>query len=155
MIFLLYSLVWNIALIIWARYKVKLPAKQHIPLGGCLAGCIRRVQWKGNAIHRIMTCIGKDLEAHPVPTHHWEQGCHSLDQASSGPIQPDLDCLWAWGIHSFSGQLDNFFGQTEPFLCHQCHVIRTLHRVCFCFPCLWLLERYQGLPKKFGSLWVS
>ena len=33
-----------------------------------------------------------------------EQGHLQLDEVAQCPVQPDLECLWAWGIHHLSGQ---------------------------------------------------
>jgi len=51
--------------------------------------------------HR-MTWFGKDLKDHTVPTPFYGQGCPSLDQATRGSIQPGLENLQGWGIHSLS-----------------------------------------------------
>ena len=38
--------------------------------------------------------------SNPLP---WA-GCHPLDQAAQGPIQPGLEHLQGWGIHNHSRQ---------------------------------------------------
>ena len=58
--------------------------------------------------HR-MVWVGRDLKDHQTPNHCHRQGCHLLDQAAQGLIQPGLEHLQRWGIHSFSGQA----GQTH------------------------------------------
>jgi len=51
--------------------------------------------------------ISKIIQFHPP---YLGQGCpplnQVLDQVVQGPIQPDLDHLQGWGIHSIYGQLD-------------------------------------------------
>ena len=54
--------------------------------------------------HR-MAWDGRRLKAHSVPAPCHGHGCHTLDQAAQGPIQPSLEHLQGWGIHSFSGQI--------------------------------------------------
>jgi len=57
-----------------------------------------------------MAWVGKDLKDHqaPTPTRH-RQGHQPpyliSEQAAQGPLQPSLDHLQGWGIHSLSGQL--------------------------------------------------
>ena len=51
-----------------------------------------------------MAWVGKDHSAHPVPTPCYVQGRHSPDQAAQSHIQPGLECLQGWGIHSLLGQ---------------------------------------------------
>ena len=41
--------------------------------------------------YQRMAWVGKDLKAHPVPTHCCGQGCHPAAQAAQGPIQPGLE----------------------------------------------------------------
>ena len=55
---------------------------------------------------------GKDFKAHPVPIPCQGLGCHPLDQAAQGPIQPGSERLQGWGIHSISVQniYDMYFG---------------------------------------------
>jgi len=48
--------------------------------------------------------LGRDLKAHMVPTPCCRQGYHPPARAVQGPIQPGLEHLQGWGIHSFSGQ---------------------------------------------------
>jgi len=40
-----------------------------------------------------MALVGKDLKDHLVPTPCRGQGCHPLNQAAQGPIQPGLECF--------------------------------------------------------------
>ena len=51
-----------------------------------------------------MARIEKDLKAYPVPTHCYRQDCPPPAQAAQGLIQPGLEHLQGWGIHSFSRQ---------------------------------------------------
>ena len=51
-----------------------------------------------------MARIEKDLKAYPVPTHCYRQDCPPPAQAAQGLIQPGLEHLRGWGIHSCSGQ---------------------------------------------------
>jgi len=46
----------------------------------------------------------KDNNAHPVPTPCYVQGLQPPDQAAQSHIQPGLECLQGWGIHSLLGQ---------------------------------------------------
>jgi len=56
-----------------------------------------------------MAWVGRDLKDHEAPTPCHRQGLQPpylmLDQAAQGPIQPGLEHLQGWGIHSLSGQL--------------------------------------------------
>jgi len=51
-----------------------------------------------------MAWVEKDHNAHPVPTPHYVQGRQPPDQAAQSHIQPGLECLQGWGIHSLLGQ---------------------------------------------------
>ena len=53
--------------------------------------------------HR-MAWVEKDHNAHPVPTPCCVQGHQPADQAAHSHIQPGLECLHGWGIHSLLGQ---------------------------------------------------
>ena len=53
--------------------------------------------------HR-MAWVEKDHNAHPVPTPCCVQGRQRVDQAAQSHIQPGLECLQGWGIHSLPGQ---------------------------------------------------
>jgi len=54
--------------------------------------------------HR-MAWVGRDPKDYPVPTC-CRQSCHPpSDQAAQGPIQPGLEHIQGWSIHSFFGQL--------------------------------------------------
>jgi len=46
----------------------------------------------------------KDHNDHPVPTACCVQGRQPPDQAAQSHIQPGLECLQGWGIHSLLGQ---------------------------------------------------
>ena len=54
--------------------------------------------------HR-MAWVEKDHNAHLVPTLCCVQGSQPADQAAQSHIQPGLECLQGWGIHSLLGQL--------------------------------------------------
>ena len=51
-----------------------------------------------------MDGVEKDHNAHPVPTPCYVQGRQPADQAAQSHIQPGLECLQGWGIHSLLGQ---------------------------------------------------
>ena len=51
-----------------------------------------------------MAWVEKDCNAHPVPTPCYVQGHQPADQAAQSHIQPGLECLQGWGIHSLLGQ---------------------------------------------------
>jgi len=53
--------------------------------------------------HR-MAWVEKDHNAHPVPTPCYVQGRQPPGQAAQSHIQPGLECLQGWGIHSVLGQ---------------------------------------------------
>ena len=46
----------------------------------------------------------KDHSAHPVPTPCYVQGRQPAAQAAQSHIQPGLECLQGWGIHSLLEQ---------------------------------------------------
>ena len=51
-----------------------------------------------------MAWVEKDHNDHPVSTPCCVQGCQPPDQAAQSHIQPGLECLQGWGIHSLLGQ---------------------------------------------------
>ena len=51
-----------------------------------------------------MAWVEKDHSAHPVPTPCYVQGRQPAAQAAQSHIQPGLECLQGWGIHSLLGQ---------------------------------------------------
>jgi len=51
-----------------------------------------------------MAWVEKDHNAHLVPTPCYVQGRQPPDQAAQSHIQPGLECLQGWGIHSLLGQ---------------------------------------------------
>jgi len=53
--------------------------------------------------HR-MAWVEKDRNAHPGPTPCYVQGHQPAAQAAQSHIQPGLECLQGWGIHSLLGQ---------------------------------------------------
>ena len=53
--------------------------------------------------HR-MAWAEKDHNDHPVSTLCYVQGRQPADQAAQSHIQPGLECLQRWGIHSLLGQ---------------------------------------------------
>ena len=62
-------------------------------------------------LHRIieswnhrMAWVEKDHNDHLVPTPCYVQGHQPPDQAAQSHIQPGLECLQGWGIHSLLGQ---------------------------------------------------
>jgi len=48
--------------------------------------------------------VEKDHNAHPVPTPCYVQGRQPAAHAAQSHIQPGLECLQGWGIHSLLGQ---------------------------------------------------
>jgi len=54
--------------------------------------------------HR-MAWVEKDHNAHLIPTPCYVQGRQPAAQAAQSHIQPGLECLQGWGIHSLLGQL--------------------------------------------------
>jgi len=51
-----------------------------------------------------MVWAGRDLKAHPFPIPCHGQGHLPPHHVAQSPIQPGLEHLQGWGIHSFSGQ---------------------------------------------------
>jgi len=51
-----------------------------------------------------MAWVEKDRNDHRVSTPCCGQGCKPPDQAAQSHIQPGLECLQGWGIHSLLGQ---------------------------------------------------
>ena len=51
-----------------------------------------------------MAWVEKDYNAHPVPTPCYVQGRQPAAQAVQSHIQPGLEYLQGWGIHSLLGQ---------------------------------------------------
>jgi len=51
-----------------------------------------------------MAWVAKDHSAHPVPAPCYVQGHQPAAQAAQSHIQPGLECLQGWGIHSLLGQ---------------------------------------------------
>ena len=75
-----------------------------------------------------MAWVGRDLKVHSDATPFYGQGYHPAAQAAQGPIQPGLEYLQGWGIHSFSGQL------------------------CHCLTTVWVKNTpLWGLPRAFSS----
>ena len=50
-----------------------------------------------------MAWVEKAHNAHPVPTPCYVQGLQPAAQAAQSHIQPGLECLQGWGIHSLLG----------------------------------------------------
>ena len=50
-----------------------------------------------------MAWVEKDHNAHPVSTPCYVQGRQPLNQAAQSHIQPGLECLQGWGLHSLLG----------------------------------------------------
>ena len=51
-----------------------------------------------------MAWVEKDHNDHLIPTSCYVQGHQPADQAAQSHIQPGLECLQGWGIHSLLGQ---------------------------------------------------
>ena len=51
-----------------------------------------------------MAWVEKGHNDHLVPTPCYVQGHQPADQAAQSHIQPGLECLQEWGIHSLLGQ---------------------------------------------------
>jgi len=51
-----------------------------------------------------MAWVEKDHNAHRVSTPCYVQGPQLADQAAQSHIQPGLECLQGWDIHSLLGQ---------------------------------------------------
>ena len=51
-----------------------------------------------------MAWVAKDHNDHLVSTPCYAQGRQPLNQAAQSHIQPGLECLQGWGIHSLLGQ---------------------------------------------------
>jgi len=51
-----------------------------------------------------MAWVEKDHSDHVVSTPCYVQGRQPPDQAAQSHIQPGLECLQGWGIHSLLGQ---------------------------------------------------
>jgi len=51
-----------------------------------------------------MAWVAKDLKDHVVSTPCYVQGRQPAAQAAQSRIQPGLECLQGWGIHSLLGQ---------------------------------------------------
>ena len=49
--------------------------------------------------------VEKAHNDHPVPTPCYVQGRQPADQAAQSHIQPGLECLQGWGIHTSLGSL--------------------------------------------------
>jgi len=60
-----------------------------------------------------MAWVEKDHSAHPVPTPCYVQGRQPADRAAQSHIQPGLECLQGWGIHSLLGQPAPVFHQQK------------------------------------------
>jgi len=58
-----------------------------------------------------MAWVEKDHSDHPVSTPCYVQGRQPADQDAQSHIQPGLECLQGWGIHS---SLGNLFSASPP-----------------------------------------
>jgi len=56
------------------------------------------------SLNHSMAWVERDHNAHPFPTPCYVQGHQPADQAAQSHIQPGLECLQGWGIHSLLGQ---------------------------------------------------
>ena len=56
--------------------------------------------------NQILECFGleRTFRGHLAQPPCSEQGHIPLDQVAQSPIQPDLECFQAWGLHYLSGQ---------------------------------------------------
>ena len=93
-----------------------------------------------------MAWVKKDHNAHPVPTPRYVQGRQPADQAAQSHIQPGLECLKGWGIHSLLGQpvLCPLVGKAEVGICsvHVCKLLKQYGKLweragCPALQCLW------------------
>ena len=66
-----------------------------------------------------MAWVEKDHSAHPVPTPCYVQGRQPAAQAAQSHIQPGLECLQGWGIHSLLGHTVQHFGPNVTFILMQ------------------------------------
>jgi len=69
-----------------------------------------------------MAWVEKDHNAHPVPTPCYVQGHQLPAQAAQSHIQPGLECLQGWGIHSLLGQPALVLIKLLPFLVELCEL---------------------------------
>jgi len=70
-------------------------------------------EWSLEKQHRVRSAmdkqnhrtawVEKDHNDHPVPTPCYMHGHHPPAQAAQSHIQPGLECLQGWGIHSLLG----------------------------------------------------
>ena len=51
-----------------------------------------------------MAWVEKDRNDHPISSSCYVQGRQPADQAAQSHVQPGLECLQGWGIHSLLGQ---------------------------------------------------
>jgi len=56
------------------------------------------------SVNHRMAWVEKAHNAHPVPTPRYVQGHQPAARAAQSHIQPGLECLQGWGIHSLLGQ---------------------------------------------------
>jgi len=92
----------NIAAIlqsVMALFEILMALSFHFPL--CSVNMNKEIIESQN--HR-MAWVGKDHNAHPVPIPCYVQGHQPADQAAQSHIQPGLECLQGWGIHSLLRQ---------------------------------------------------
>jgi len=59
----------------------------------------RRHCFRAALVYR-MVCVRRDINTHSVATHCHGQGCPQTAQVAQDPIQPDLEHLQGWGVHS-------------------------------------------------------
>ena len=78
---------------------------RHPPLGHTQITSLQSLGvWIIESYNHRMAWVAKDHNAHPVPTPCYVQGRQPADQAAQSHIQPGLECLQGWGIHSLLGQ---------------------------------------------------
>ena len=93
-----------------------------------LLGCLNLIL---ESYHR-MAWIAKVLKHHPVPTHCYVQGCQPADQAAQSRIQPGLECLQGWGIHSLLGQPVQCITVLLILLCSAATLLPAVNHVGIC-----------------------
>jgi len=91
------------------------------------------VCWKGiiDSYHR-MAWVEKDHNDHGVPTPCYVQGHQPPDQAAQSHIQPGLECLQGWGIHSLLGQPVQCITELLILLCSAATLLPAVNHVGIC-----------------------
>jgi len=68
------------------------------------APVLERQQMDNIRTNHRMAWVENNLQHHPLPTPCYVQGRQPAAQAAQSHIQPGLECLQGWGIHSLLGQ---------------------------------------------------